>query len=107
MEVINEAQEKGIVRTEGVSCHTLEALKTAARSKWVEWTWRGSTRRRRPWTPTSRWCCKCSEMIARQRCHWDEDSGRQAAADKTDECLQFALLDYVDCFTIGAESRES
>ena len=26
--------------------------------------------------------------------------------DKTDECLQFALAqDFIDCFTIGAESR--
>ena len=36
MAVISEAQEKGIVRTHGASCHTLEALKTAAATPWVE-----------------------------------------------------------------------
>ena len=36
MDVIEEAQAKGIVRTKGVSCHTLEALKTAAAEPWVE-----------------------------------------------------------------------
>ncbi len=36
MAVISEAREKGIVRTHGTSCHTLEALKTAARTPWVQ-----------------------------------------------------------------------
>ena len=36
MNVITEAQAKGIIRTKGTSCHTLEALKTAAKSPWVE-----------------------------------------------------------------------
>ena len=35
MEVLSEAREKGLVRTHGVSCHTLEALQTAARTPWV------------------------------------------------------------------------
>ncbi len=36
MDVIEEAQQKGIIRTKGVSCHSLEALKTAAAEPWVE-----------------------------------------------------------------------
>jgi predicted aldo/keto reductase-like oxidoreductase len=36
MAVISEAREKGIVRTHGTSCHTLEALKTSARTPWVQ-----------------------------------------------------------------------
>ncbi len=36
MAVISEAKEKGIVRTHGTSCHTLGALKTAAKTPWVE-----------------------------------------------------------------------
>ena len=36
MEYISELQEKGIVRTKGVSCHTMAALKTAAATPWVE-----------------------------------------------------------------------
>ena len=36
MDVIDEAQERGIVRTKGTSCHTLAALKTSAATPWVE-----------------------------------------------------------------------
>lgn len=36
MAVISEAKEKGIIRTHGTSCHTLDALKTAAKTPWVE-----------------------------------------------------------------------
>ena len=36
MEVLAEAREKGIVRTHGTSCHTLDALKTAAAHPWVQ-----------------------------------------------------------------------
>ena len=36
MDVIDEYQQKGIIRTKGTSCHTLGALKTAASEPWVE-----------------------------------------------------------------------
>jgi aryl-alcohol dehydrogenase-like predicted oxidoreductase len=36
MAVLSEAREKGLIRTHGVSCHTLDALKTAAASPWVQ-----------------------------------------------------------------------
>lgn len=36
MDVLSEAKEKGMIRAHGVSCHSLEALKTAAASPWVE-----------------------------------------------------------------------
>ena len=36
MDAISEAQEKGIVRAHGVSCHTLGALSAAAKSPWVQ-----------------------------------------------------------------------
>jgi aryl-alcohol dehydrogenase-like predicted oxidoreductase len=36
MEVLSRAKEKGIVRAHGVSCHTLDALKLAAKTPWVE-----------------------------------------------------------------------
>ena len=35
MDVLEEARSKGIVRTHGVSCHTLGALKAAAKTPWV------------------------------------------------------------------------
>ena len=36
MDVLFEAREKGIIRAHGVSCHTLEALREAARNSWVQ-----------------------------------------------------------------------
>lgn len=36
MDVISEAQERGIVRSHGTSCHTLAALNTASAEPWVE-----------------------------------------------------------------------
>ena len=36
MDVLSEAKEKGIIRTHGCSCHTIEALRAAAKSPWVE-----------------------------------------------------------------------
>jgi predicted aldo/keto reductase-like oxidoreductase len=36
MEVLERAKEKGVIRAHGVSCHTLSALRLAARTTWVE-----------------------------------------------------------------------
>ncbi|HYP06271.1 MAG TPA: aldo/keto reductase [Bryobacteraceae bacterium] len=36
MNVLTEARQKGIVKTHGVSNHTMEALKTAAAEPWVQ-----------------------------------------------------------------------
>jgi aryl-alcohol dehydrogenase-like predicted oxidoreductase len=36
MEVLSKAKQKGLIRAHGVSCHTLGALKLAARTPWVE-----------------------------------------------------------------------
>lgn len=36
MEVLSEAKERGYVRTVGVSCHSLAALKAAATHQWVD-----------------------------------------------------------------------
>ncbi len=36
MDVLSEAKEKGIIRAHGVSCHSLEALRAAAASPWVD-----------------------------------------------------------------------
>lgn len=35
MEYLSEMREKGVVKTHGVSCHSLPALKTAAKTPWV------------------------------------------------------------------------
>ncbi len=36
MEALSEAKSRGIVRAHGVSCHSIQALKTAAREPWVD-----------------------------------------------------------------------
>jgi 1-deoxyxylulose-5-phosphate synthase len=36
MDVLSEAKEKGIIRAHGCSCHSIGALKEAARTPWVE-----------------------------------------------------------------------
>ena len=36
MDVLSEAKEKGIIRAHGCSCHSIEALRAAAASPWVE-----------------------------------------------------------------------
>src|SRR6266403_1530763 len=36
MEVLSEAKEKGIIRAHGCSCHSIEALRAATKSPWVE-----------------------------------------------------------------------
>ncbi|MEZ5351265.1 MAG: aldo/keto reductase [Bryobacteraceae bacterium] len=108
MDVISEAQEKGIVRTKGVSCHTLEALKTSARSNWVEVDLARINPAKvamdaDPATVIS----VLKEMKASGKgVIGMKILGAGRLRDKADQCLQFALsLDCVDCFTIGSESR--
>jgi predicted aldo/keto reductase-like oxidoreductase len=36
MDVLSEAKQKGVIRAHGVSCHSLQALRAAAVSPWVE-----------------------------------------------------------------------
>jgi 1-deoxyxylulose-5-phosphate synthase len=36
MDVLAEAEQKGIIRAHGCSCHSLDALRAAAKSPWVE-----------------------------------------------------------------------
>ena len=110
MDVIAEAQDRGIVRTKGVSCHTLDALKTSAAEPWVE----VDLARINPAgiamddkdpkvvIDVLRQMKKSGKGVIGMKIF-----GAGKLRDKTDECLQFALsLDCVDVFTIGSESRE-
>ncbi len=36
MDVLSEAKQKGMIRAHGCSCHSIEALRSAAKSPWVE-----------------------------------------------------------------------
>jgi aryl-alcohol dehydrogenase-like predicted oxidoreductase len=108
MDALSEAKQKGIIRAHGCSCHSIEALRAAAASPWVE------------------------VDLARMNpigSHMDDDpntvlavlkqmkaSGKGVIGMKIlgegdmrhrqDEAIKFALgIGVLDAFTIGAESR--
>ncbi len=108
MAVISEAREKGIVRTHGVSCHTLDALKTAARTPWVQ----VDLARINPAQVAMDADPQTVLGVLRQMKAAGKGIigmkilGAGKLRNRADECLQFALAqDCVDCFTIGSESR--
>lgn len=109
MAYISEAREKGIVRTHGVSCHTLAALKTAASTPWVEVDLArinpaGVAMDAEPAVVLG----VLREMKAAGKgIIGMKIFGAGRLRGRADESLQFALAqDVVDCFTIGSESRE-
>jgi aryl-alcohol dehydrogenase-like predicted oxidoreductase len=109
MEYINRLQSDGIVRTKGVSCHTLAALKTAAATGWVEVDLArinpaGVAMDAAPDVvlPVLREMKAAGKGIIGMKIF-----GAGRLRSRADECLQFALAqDVVDCFTIGSESEE-
>ena len=108
MAVISEAQEKGIVRTHGTSCHTLGALKAAARSPWVE----VDLARINPASiymdadPGTVLAVLKEMKAAGKGVIGMKILGAGKLRNRVDESLQYALAqDCVDCFTIGTESR--
>jgi aryl-alcohol dehydrogenase-like predicted oxidoreductase len=109
MAVISEAREKGIVRTHGTSCHTLDALKTSARTPWVQ----VDLARINPAQVAMDADPKTVIGVLREMKAAGKGVigmkilGAGKLRNKVDESLQFALsLDCVDCFTIGSESRD-
>ncbi len=109
MAVLEEARAKGIVRTHGTSCHTLGALRTAAQTPWVQVDLARINPAKiamdaDPDTVLSvlRDMKKAGKGVIGMKI-----LGVGKLANRIDEALQFALsLDCVDCFTIGAESRD-
>jgi predicted aldo/keto reductase-like oxidoreductase len=108
MNVISEAREKGIVKTHGVSCHTLEALKTAANTDWVQVDLARinpagvAMDDKNPEVVLS----VLRDMKAKGKgIIGMKIFGAGKLRSRADECLQYALsLDCVDTFTIGVES---
>ncbi|MCU1275714.1 MAG: aldo/keto reductase [Bryobacterales bacterium] len=108
MAVISEAREKGIVRTHGTSCHTLEALKTAARTPWVQVDLAriNPARVAMDADPQTVIGVLREMKAAGKGVIGMKILGAGKLRNRVDESLQFALsLDCVDCFTIGSESR--
>lgn len=109
MEVLSEAREKGIVKAHGISCHSLAALKVAARHPFIQVDLArinpiGAHMDADPDTVIS----VLREMKAAGKgVIGMKILGQGDLRNRVDEALAFALRqDCVDCFTIGAESRQ-
>jgi len=108
MAVLEEARQKGIVKTHGISCHSLEALKTAARTPWNQVTLvrlnpAGVYMDASPQTvlPVLRQMKAAGQGVIGMKI-----LGQGRLRKRAEECLRFVLSqDVVDCFTIGCESR--
>lgn len=107
MNYITEAQSKGLVKTKGVSCHTLDALKTSLAEPWVE----VDLARINPAgvamdaDPSTVLGVLKQFKAAGKGIIGMKILGAGKLRNKADESLQFALAqDCVDCFTIGSES---
>ena len=107
MDVFSEAKEKGIIRSHGVSCHSIGALRAAAKSPWVEIDLVrlnpvGAFMDAEPATVIS----VIKEMRAQGKgIVGMKILGQGAMRTRQDDALKFALGSGVlDAFTIGAEN---
>ena len=107
MDVLEEAKQKRIIRAHGCSCHSIGALRAAAKSPWVDVDLArvnpiGSHMDADPDTVVS----VLREMRAAGKgVIGMKILGQGDLRDRQDEALRFALgLGVLDAFTIGAES---
>lgn len=108
MDVLEEAKQKGIIRAHGCSCHSIEALRAAAKSPWVEVDLArinpiGSHMDADPTTLVG----VLREMkTAGKAVIGMKILGQGDLRTKQSEAIKYALsLGLLDAFTIGAESR--
>jgi len=108
MDVLSDAKQKGIIRAHGCSCHSIEALRAAAASPWVEVDLArinpvGSHMDAEPATVVS----VLKQMKASGKAVVGmKILGQGDLRNRQDEALRYALsLGVLDAFTIGAESR--
>jgi aryl-alcohol dehydrogenase-like predicted oxidoreductase len=107
MDVFSEAKEKGIIRHHGVSCHSIGALRAAAKSPWVEIDLVrlnpiGAYMDADPQTVIG----VIKEMRAQGKgIVGMKILGQGKMRDQQDKALRFALgTGVLDAFTIGAEN---
>jgi 1-deoxyxylulose-5-phosphate synthase len=109
MDVLSEAKQKGIIRAHGCSCHSIEALRAAAKSPWVEIDLArinpiGAAMDADPATVVS----VLKEMKAAGKAVVGmKILGQGALRNRQDEGIKYALsLGLLDAFTIGAENKQ-
>jgi 1-deoxyxylulose-5-phosphate synthase len=108
MDVLSEGKEKGIIRAHGCSCHSIEALRAAAKSPWVEVDLArinpiGSHMDADPDTVVSvlRQMKSAGKAVIGMKI-----LGQGDLRNRQSEALRYALgLGVLDAFTIGAESK--
>jgi len=108
MDVLSEAKERGVIRAHGCSCHSIEALRAAAKSPWVEVDLArinpiGSHMDASPEVVTG----VLKEMKAAGKAVIGmKILGQGDLSGRVDDALRYALsLGVLDAFTIGAESK--
>src|SRR6266705_1628285 len=108
MEVLSEARQKGVIRAHGCSCHSIEALRAAAKSPWVD----VDLVRINPVgaymdaDPDTVLAVLLEMRAAGKGLVGMKILGQGELRHRQDEALRFALsLNLLDAFTIGAESR--
>jgi 1-deoxyxylulose-5-phosphate synthase len=109
MDVLSEAKQKGIIRTHGCSCHSIEALRDAAKSPWVEIDLArinpiGAFMDSDPATVVG----VLKDMkSAGKAVVGMKILGQGQLRTRQDEAIKYALsLGLLDAFTIGAESKQ-
>jgi aryl-alcohol dehydrogenase-like predicted oxidoreductase len=108
MDVISEARERGIVRSHGTSCHTLQALKTSAAEPWVEVQF---ARLNPAGLHMDADPASVIAVLRQMKQAWKGVIGMKILGQgdlrrKADEAIQFAMAqDCLDGVTIGSESR--
>jgi aryl-alcohol dehydrogenase-like predicted oxidoreductase len=109
MDALSEAKQKGVIRAHGCSCHSIEALRAAAKSPWVEIDLArinpiGAAMDADPATVVS----VLKEMKASGKAIVGmKILGQGALRNRQDEGIKYALsLGLLDAFTIGAESKQ-
>ncbi|HSD65859.1 MAG TPA: aldo/keto reductase [Vicinamibacteria bacterium] len=109
MAVLSDAKAKGVIRAHGVSCHDFGALKAAAASDWVDVDLARLN-------PAGAIMDASVEEVLPVLADMKRKGkgvigmkilGAGRLRDRIDDALQYALASPVlDCFTIGAESRQ-
>jgi aryl-alcohol dehydrogenase-like predicted oxidoreductase len=109
MEAMAEAKESGLIRAHGISCHSLEALETAADEPWVD----VDLARYNPGGARMDADVETvKKVLTRMKANGKaviqmKVYGAGQLVDKKDECLQFHTgSDFIDAFTLGIESME-
>ncbi len=109
MDVLSDAKQKGIIRAHGCSCHSIDALRAAAKSPWVEIDLArinpiGAYMDSDPATVIE----VLKEMkTAGKAVVGMKILGQGDLRNRQDEAIKYALsLGLLDAFTIGAETKQ-